>query len=269
MEYTARELMVVCAARQIGDHERVFVGMRLPLIAYALARRTHAPNCVGLFESGTLRDAPAAELLYTMGDAPNVSGSLWATSTLHVMGLMATGEIDLGFIGGAEIDRYGNLNTSLIGDWQHPTVRLPGSGGGADIASLANRLAVMMPHERHRLRERVDFVTSPGYGYPGEHGPAGVSWRLRQGLPRRDSWPCTVAKLLLPAPRNWRSFVPVIPRASGHADFHPTSWSVHMLPEEMLYDRGRCLRSDAIWRRSPVWLDPEQQRTGSAGWRGR
>lgn len=188
MDYTARELMVVCAARQIRDHERVFVGMRLPLIAFALARRTHAPDCVGLFESGTLRDAPAAELLYTMGDTPNVSDSLWATSTLHVMGLMATGEIDLGFIGGAEIDRYGNLNTSLIGDWEHPTVRLPGSGGGADIASLANRLAIIMPHERHRLRERVDFVTSPGYGYPDEQGPAGVSWRMRQGLPRRGSW---------------------------------------------------------------------------------
>lgn len=184
MDYTAKELMVVCAARQIGDGERVFVGMRLPLIAFALAKRTHAPNCAGLFESGTLRDTPASELLYTMGDAPNITDSLWATSTLNVIGLMATGEIDLGFIGGAEIDCYGNLNTSLIGDWQHPKVRLPGSGGGADIASLAKRLAIIMPHERHRLRERVDFITSPGYGYPGADGPAGLSWRERQGLPR-------------------------------------------------------------------------------------
>jgi glutaconate CoA-transferase subunit B len=184
MDYTAKELMVVCAARQIGDHERVFVGMRLPLIAFALAKRTHAPNCTGLFESGTLRDTPANQLLYTMGDAPNITDSLWATSTLNVIGLMATGEINLGFIGGAEVDRYGNLNTSLIGDWQHPRVRLPGSGGGADIASLAQRLAIILPHERHRLRERVDFVTSPGYGYPDAQGPAGVSWRERQGLPR-------------------------------------------------------------------------------------
>lgn len=184
MEYTAKELMVVCAARQIQDNERVFVGMRLPLIAFALAKRTHAPNCVGLFESGMVRDTPAAELLYTMGDAPNVVDGLWATGTLNVMGLMASGEIDLGFIGGAEIDRYGNLNTSLIGDWEHPKVRLPGSGGGADIASLSRRLAIILPHERHRLRERVDFVTSPGYGYPDAHGPAGVAWRERQGLPR-------------------------------------------------------------------------------------
>jgi glutaconate CoA-transferase subunit B len=184
MEYTAKELMVVCAARQIRDYERVFVGMRLPLIAFALAKRTHAPHCIGLFESGMVRDTPAEELLYTMGDAPNVAGGLWATSTLNVMGLMAAGEVDLGFIGGAEIDRYGNLNTSLIGDWEHPKVRLPGSGGGADIASLSHRLAIIMPHERHRLRERVDFVTSPGYGYPDEKGPAGTAWRERQGLPR-------------------------------------------------------------------------------------
>jgi glutaconate CoA-transferase subunit B len=184
MDYSAKELMVVCAARQIQDYERVFVGMRLPLIAFALAKRTHAPHCAGLFESGTLRDTPASELLYTMSDAPNITGSPWATSTINVLGLMATGEIDLGFIGGAEIDRYGNLNTSLIGDWAHPKVRLPGSGGGADIASLARRLAIIMPHERHRLRERVDFITSPGYGYPDEQGPAGSSWRTRHGLPR-------------------------------------------------------------------------------------
>ncbi len=184
--YTARELMVVCAARQIHDGENVFVGMRLPLLAFALAKRTHAPNCIGLFELGMVRDAPAAELLYTMGDAANITGALWATGTVNVLGLMAAGNVELGFIGGAEIDRYGNLNTSVIGNWQQGAikVRLPGSGGGADIASLSQRLAIIMPHERHRLRERVDFITSPGYGYPDEQGPAGTAWRQRTGLPR-------------------------------------------------------------------------------------
>lgn len=182
--YTARELMVVCAARQIQNGENVFVGMRLPLLAFALAKRTHAPHCVGLFETGIMRDAPSAELLYTMGDAANIAGALWTTSTVNLLGLMAAGEVQLGFIGGAEIDRYGNLNTSMIGDWKQPTVRLPGSGGGADIASLSQRLAIIMPHDRHRLRERVDFVTSPGYGYPDEQGPAGLAWRQRVGLPR-------------------------------------------------------------------------------------
>jgi glutaconate CoA-transferase subunit B len=184
MDYTPRELMVVCAARQIRDGENVFVGMRLPLLAFALAKRTHAPNCTGLFEVGVVRDEPAAQLLYTMGDAANIAGALWTTRTVNLMGLMAAGEVQLGFIGGAEIDRYGNLNTSIIGDWQKPTVRLPGSGGGADIASLSDRLAIIMPHDKRRLRERVDFVTSPGYGYPDEHGPAGSAWRKRVGLPR-------------------------------------------------------------------------------------
>ena len=155
MEYTPRELMVVCASRQIRDGEHVFVGMRLPLIAFALAKQTHAPNCIGLFEGGIIRDVPSTELLYTMGDAPNIAGSLWTTSTLKVMGLLAVGEAHLGFIGGAEVDRHGNLNTSLIGDWHQPSVRLPGSGGAADIASFSQRLAIIMQHDRHRLRERV------------------------------------------------------------------------------------------------------------------
>jgi glutaconate CoA-transferase subunit B len=184
MEYTPRELMVVCASRQIHDGEHVFVGMRLPLIAFALAKQTHAPNCIGLFEAGIVRDVPSTELLYTMGDAPNIAGSLWTTSTLDVMGLLALGEAHLGFIGGAEVDRYGNLNTSVIGDWKRPSVRLPGSGGAADIASFSQRLAIIMQHDPHRLRERVGFVTSPGYGYPSEEGAAGVSWRKRVGLPR-------------------------------------------------------------------------------------
>ena len=91
------------------------------------------------------------------------------------MALLQQGLIDLGFIGGAEIDRYGNLNTSYIGDWRHPNVRLPGSGGGADIASLARRFVVIMPQERPRFRERASFITSPGFG-------DGPGWRARVGL---------------------------------------------------------------------------------------
>ena len=94
------------------------------------------------------------------------------------MGLLQRGEVEAGFIGGAEVDRHGNLNTTAIGgDRARPTVQLPGSGGGADIASLAHRLIVIMAHDKRRLRERVDFVTSPGYGVGGE-------WRTRVGLPR-------------------------------------------------------------------------------------
>ena len=178
MEISAGELMVAQAAREIRDGERVFVGMRLPLIAFVVAKRTHAPNAIGLFELGVVRDEPAPELLYTMGDPPNVRGATWCARTIDLMGLLQRGEIQAGFIGGAEIDRHGNLNTTAIGpDRTHPTVQLPGSGGGADIASLAHRLIVIMPHDKRRLRERVDFITSPGYG-------DGAGWRERVGLPR-------------------------------------------------------------------------------------
>ncbi len=178
MDVSPGEIMVAQAAREIRDGERVFVGMRLPLIAFVVAKRTHARNAVGLFELGIVRDEPAPELLYTMGDPPNVAGAVWCARTIDLMGLLQRGEVDAGFIGGAEIDRHGNLNTTAIGhDRAHPTVQLPGSGGGADIASLAHRLIVIMAHDRRRLRERVDFITSPGYG-------DGPGWRERVGFPR-------------------------------------------------------------------------------------
>ena len=171
------EVMVACAARAIRDGERVFVGMRLPLIAFVVAKRTHAPSAIGFFELGVVRDEPAPELLYTMGDNANVAGAVWCARTIDLMGLLQRGDVHAGFIGGAEIDVHGNLNTTAIGERAHPSVQLPGSGGGADIASLAQRLIVIMPHDRRRLRQKVDFVTSPGYGIGGD-------WRRRAGLPR-------------------------------------------------------------------------------------
>lgn len=177
MNYTPQELMVAAAAREIRDGEIVFVGMRLPLIAFALARETHAPTATGLFELGVVREAPAPELLYTMGDPPNIAGATWCAPMIDLMGLMQAGAVHAGFIGGAEIDRYGNLNTSYIGSPDAPQVKLPGSGGGADIASLAQRLLIIMPHEQRRFVERVSYITSPGYG-------DGPGWRERVGLPR-------------------------------------------------------------------------------------
>ena len=178
MDVSAGELMVAQAALEIRDGEMVFVGMRLPLIAFVVAKRTHAPNAIGLFELGLIRDRPAEELLYTMGDTPNVRGAMWCGPMIELMGMLQRGDVQAGFIGGAEIDVHGNLNTTAIGlDRAHPTVQLPGSGGGADIASLAHRLIVIMAHDKRRLRERVDFITSPGYGEGGD-------WRTRVGLPR-------------------------------------------------------------------------------------
>jgi len=173
--HTAQELMVAVAAREIRDGDLVFVGMRLPILAYGVARSTHAPRARALYELGLLRDRPPAGFLGTMGDPPNVAGALWATRMSNVMALMAQGEVDLGFIGGAEVDRFGNLNTSYVGDPARPATRLPGSGGGADIAILARRWVTLMAHEPRRLVERVSYVTSPGHG-------EGEGWRERHGL---------------------------------------------------------------------------------------
>ncbi|WP_054636979.1 CoA-transferase subunit beta [Thalassobacillus sp. C254] len=177
MNYSTGELMVVAAAREIQDEEVVFVGMRLPMLAFAVAKRTHAPNAVGFYECGIVRDFPSETLLYTMGDTPNIEGSQWCTSTNHLMYLMQQGNVDCGFIGGAEVDRFGNINTSYIGDYQSPKVKLPGSGGAADIAALSHRLLIIMNHEKRRFKEKVDYITSPGAGDGGE-------WRESQGPPR-------------------------------------------------------------------------------------
>ncbi len=176
---TPHEMMVIAAAREIRDGEVVFVGMRLPLQAFALAQRTHAPNAVGLFECGIVRQSPATEPFVTMADPPNIRGAQWVGGMSDLMGLMAQGWVDVGLLGGAQIDRYGNLNTSYIGGYMNPRTRLPGSGGASDIASLARRTVILMPHEKRRIVEEVEYITSPGHG-------TGVGWREGAGLPRRE-----------------------------------------------------------------------------------
>jgi glutaconate CoA-transferase, subunit B len=170
--YTRRELMVVAAAREIHDGEVVFVGMRLPLLGFGLAKATHAPNAVGLFENGVIRDRPAEAFIYTMGDPPNIAGAVACLGLVDVMSLLQQGRVHVGFIGGAEIDPLGNLNTTRTSG-SGALVRLPGSGGAADIASLAGRTVLIMEHEPRRFRERVDYITSPGH-FPGRRrgGPA-------------------------------------------------------------------------------------------------
>src|SRR5690348_131029 len=168
--------MVAAAAREIRDREVVFVGMRLPLIAFVVAKRTHAPNCIGLFENGVIRSTPAPELIYTMADPPNLLGATQCLDMLGVMSLLQSGRVDLGFLGAAEVDRFGNLNSTQVTTAKGP-VRLPGSGGACDIASLAQRFVVLLEHAKQRLPERVSYITSPGNG-------DGAGWRERVGLPR-------------------------------------------------------------------------------------
>jgi len=176
-DYTPAELMVTAAAREIADGEVVFVGMRLPLLGFLLARCTHAPRAVGMYELGIVRDDPAPAPILTMGDLPIISRAQWCGDSADVMGLLQQGWVDASFIGGAQVDRFGNLNTSYVGGPGRSRTRLPGSGGACDLASLAGRHMIVMVHEKRRFVERVDYITSPGFGEGGD-------WRRTVGLPR-------------------------------------------------------------------------------------
>jgi glutaconate CoA-transferase subunit B len=176
--FSRGELMVAAAAREIRDGEIVFVGMRLPMIAFALAKRTHAPRATGLFENGIIRDEPASTLLYTMGDPPNLFKATFCGDMISVMSLLQQGRVNVGFLGAAEVDRFGNLNTTW-GRGNGQPVRLPGSGGACDIACLAQRTVVILSHDLHRLVPQVEHITSPGNG-------SGGGWRRAQGLPARS-----------------------------------------------------------------------------------
>lgn len=170
--------MVVAAARQINDGDVVFAGMRLPLIGFAVAKSTHAPNAVGLFENGLIREVPARGTVVTMGDAPNQRDATTATSLIDVMGMLQRGRVNVGFLGGAEVDALGNLNTTKVG-----TTRLPGSGGGSDIAAHAQRCVFIMEHERRRFVERVSYITSHPKGAVTLITTLGV-FALNSGPPR-------------------------------------------------------------------------------------
>ncbi len=176
-DYTASELMICAAAREVADGEVVFVGMRLPLLGFLLAKATHAPRAVGVYELGVVRSELAPRPILTMGDLPNLCRAAWLADTADAMGLLQSGYVDVSFIGGAQVDRFGNLNTRYVGGPDGVATRLPGSGGACDLACLAKRHIIIMAHEKRRFVPKVDYITSPGYG-------EGPGWRERVGLPR-------------------------------------------------------------------------------------
>jgi glutaconate CoA-transferase subunit B len=163
LEYTRSELMAIAAARELKDGETVFVGIGLPNLAANLAKRMHAPNLIMVYEAGVIGANPS-RLPLSIGDPCLVTGSQSVCTMFEVFSLyLQAGRIDVGFLGGAQIDKYGNINSTVIGDYEKPKVRLPGSGGGCDIALLAKRVLIITPHEIRRFPEKVDFVTSPGF----------------------------------------------------------------------------------------------------------
>ncbi len=161
--YSSSELMCVNAARLLQDGDRVFVGVGLPNLACNLARRTHAPNLQMIYEAGVIGARPA-RLPLSIGDPTLVSGASAVCSMYDIFTFyLQRGNVDVGFLGGAQIDKFGNINATLIGEYQHPKVRLPGSGGSQEIAAWANRCYITTPHQKRRFPEKVDFCTSAGY----------------------------------------------------------------------------------------------------------
>ncbi|MBE7436160.1 MAG: CoA-transferase subunit beta [Anaerolineales bacterium] len=163
LKYSSAELMIINASRLLRDGDVVFVGVGQPNLACNLAKRTHAPNLVMIYEAGVIGAEPA-RLPLSIGDPTLVSGSLSVVSMYDIFtNYLQRGNVDVGFMGGAQIDRYGNINATTIGDYTHPKVRLPGSGGSQEIAAWANRCYIMTPHQKRRFPERVEFMTSAGF----------------------------------------------------------------------------------------------------------
>ncbi len=176
--YTLTELMAVAAAREIADGEIVFAGTGLPMLAAMLAQRTHAPGCCIVFEAGTVA-SQLAHLPMSVGDPRTVRGAAVAAGLHEVFTyVLQAGRVDVGFLSGAQVDRFGNINSTSIGaDPRHPTVRFSGSGGACDIACLARRTVVIALHERRRFPPTVDYVTSPGWLQGGDSRQrAGLRW---------------------------------------------------------------------------------------------
>ncbi|MBN1305920.1 MAG: CoA-transferase subunit beta [Anaerolineales bacterium] len=164
LAYSSSELMIVNASRLLRDGDVVFVGVGQPNLACNLAKRTHAPNLVMIYEAGVIGAEPA-RLPLSIGDPTLISGALAVCSMYDIFSFyLQRGCVDVGFMGGAQIDRFGNINATVIGaDYSKPKVRLPGSGGSQEIAAWANRCYIMTPHQKRRFPEKVDFLTSAGY----------------------------------------------------------------------------------------------------------
>lgn len=187
MKYSAIEMMACAASRVLEDKKSVLIGTGLPIIAGILAQKTHAPNLFVVFEAGGM--GPQIPMLpISVGDSRTFYRALMANSMDYVMSTAQLGYIDYGFLGGAQIDMYGNINTTVIMLHGRPKVRFPGSGGANDVGSLCWRTIILMQQDKQRFVERLDFLTTPGYltgpgsrekaGLPADTGPYRVITQL-------------------------------------------------------------------------------------------
>ena len=187
-DYNSTELLACVAARLLEDNRSVFVGTGLPMIATMLAQRTHAPHLLIIFEAGGVGPI-VPELPISVGDSRTFHRAVMASSMHDVMSASSAGYIDYGFLGGAAVDRFGNLNTTVFGDWERPKVRLPGSGGANDVGSFCWQTIYIMRNQSTRtFVNKLPFLTTPGYldgpgareraGLPANSGPYRVISQL-------------------------------------------------------------------------------------------
>ena len=186
-EYNPNELLICTASRLMPDNTTAFIGTGIPMLAASLAQKMHAPNLVAIFEFGgtgaILEDLPLA-----VGERRTFHRAVAASGILDIVETAQRGFVEYGFLGGAQIDPYGNLNSTVIGEHDRPKVRLPGSGGGNDVGSHCWRTIALMRHDSRRFVEKIDFITTPGY----LDGPGA---RERAGLPP-DTGPYRVVTTL-------------------------------------------------------------------------
>lgn len=176
-EFKPIDLLIAAAAREVHDEDVVFAGTGLPMLSIALAQHEQAPGSVCIYEAGSIDGRPVA-IPTSVGDARCVFQASRASGLFEAFyGQLHSGNVDLGFLGGAEIDKYGNVNCTVVGDYNHPKKRFTGSGGNSDISSFAKRTVFIMVQEKRRFKEQVDYVTSPGWRV--KNWPSG-KWASKQ-----------------------------------------------------------------------------------------
>lgn len=227
MDYNTTELMACVASRVLEDGRSVLVGTGLPIIASMLAQRLHAPKLLIIFEAGGI--GPRIPTIpISVGDSRTFHKAVMAASMDYVMSCAQLGLVDYAFLGAAQIDPYGNLNTTVIGPHAQPKVRLPGSGGGNDAGSLCRRTITLMRHDKRRFVEHLDFLTTPGY-------LTGPGARERVGLPA-DTGPFRVITQLgvmaFDQPSKWMSLLSVHPGVTVEDIVENTGFDL-LIPDEV------------------------------------
>jgi glutaconate CoA-transferase subunit B len=219
-------MMAAVAARELRDGEVVFVGIVLPNLACNLARATHAPRLLLIYESGAVGAEPE-RLPVSIGDPALVTGSLMVCGMADVFqGLLQNGRVEVGFLGGAQIDRFGNINTTVVGEYRHPRVRLPGSGGAAEIAIHARRTLVVSRLSARAFPAHVDFITSPGHRRRGRS-------RRELGMPGAGPVRVVTDKAILEADQDTGELVlaAVYPGVSPEEVRAGVGWPLRARPE--------------------------------------